>query len=800
VIFPPNIEEKIGFDQIRHLLSQMVLSELGQKYVDRIRYSSDRDLVERMLLQSKDFKELLQADQPFPADAYLDLSHLMPKFKLTGAWLTEEEFFNLMRMLRTVEAVFRYFEQRRDKYTELQKLFSGVAYNPKLMHLVSAKIDEEGRMRPNASPQLASISKEMGEKEREVRKRLNHIYKKAQDAGWTADSGITIRNDRLVIPVLAEHKRHLKGFVHDESATGQTYFIEPAEVFDLHNEIRELQLARKREIERILLELTDELRPHMPEVELYQQKLGLVDFIRAKAKLAIELKANMPLLQKEMVIKLYHACHPLLLLHHKKINKSVVPLNVELDVEQRILVISGPNAGGKSVCMKTIALLQYMLQCGLLIPAESHSVCALFQDMLVDIGDDQSIENDLSTYSSHLQHMKYFMEHASRNSLFFIDEFGTGTDPQFGGPIAESVLLQLNQKKAFGVVTTHYSNIKTFANNTPGLLNASMLFDNEQMQPLYLLETGKPGSSHAFEIAQRTGFPKHVLDYAKSRSGHKQLNVDDLLLDLQQDKIEINRLKTELIQKEQDMKKLMSEYEQKNSVLDTQRRQLIQKAKEDALQIVQNANARIEQTIREIKSSKAEPAATKELREQLKQETEQLKKEVVAEVPVIKKPTLHSKQEQKSIELGCTVRIIDSNNVGVVLEMKKDKATVGIGDLRSQIALNRLERISKAEANAAAKVNSSMVKGIDLTEKYQGFTQEINIIGERAEDALRLLRNFIDEAYLLGFKSIRIVHGKGDGILRKLVKDELKRNELVATAAEAHIELGGAGVTIAEIK
>jgi DNA mismatch repair protein MutS2 len=321
-----------------------------------------------------------------------------------------------------------------------------------------------------------------------------------------------------------------------------------------------------------------------------------------------------------------------------------------------------------------------------------------------------------------------------------------------------------------------------------------------RLQPLYLLETGKPGSSHAFEIAQRTGFPKHVLDYAKSRSGHKQLNVDDLLLDLQQDKIEINRLKTELIQKEQDMKKLMSEYEQKNSVLDTQRRQLIQKAKEDALQIVQNANARIEQTIREIKSSKAEPAATKELREQLKQETEQLKKEVVAEAPVIKKPILHSKQEQKSIEIGCTVRIIDSNNVGVVLEMKKDKATVGIGDLRSQIALNRLERISKAEVNAAAKVNSSMVKGIDLTEKYQGFTQEINIIGERAEDALRLLRNFIDEAYLLGFKSIRIVHGKGDGILRKLVKDELKRNELVATAAEAHIELGGAGVTIAEIK
>jgi DNA mismatch repair protein MutS2 len=799
VIFPAHIESKIGFDHIRELLSVYILSAPGQYYANRIRFSSDRDTIERMLMQTKDFKDLLQSDQPFPADAYPDLTPVLPKFRLTGAWLSEAECFTLMRFLRTTDAVFRYFEQRREKYAELQKLFAGINYNPKLMHILSSRIDEEGNMRPNASPQLASITKDISEKERDVRKRLNHIYKKAQDAGWTADSGITIRNDRLVIPVLAEHKRHLRGFVHDESATGQTCFIEPAEVFDLHNEIRELQLARKREVERILLEITDALRPHMPELELYQQKLGLVDFIRAKARLALELNAHMPLLKKEMVIKLYRATHPLLYLHHKKVNKPVIPLDVELDRQQRILVISGPNAGGKSVCMKTIALLQYMLQCGLLIPAESHSECALFQDMLVDIGDDQSIENDLSTYSSHLQHMKYFMEHAGRNTLFFIDEFGTGTDPQFGGPIAESVLLQLNQKQAFGVVTTHYSNIKTFANNTNGLLNASMLFDHEQMQPLYVLETGKPGSSHAFEIAQRTGFPKHVLDYARSRSGHKQLNVDDLLLDLQQDKIEINRLKEELNRKEVGMKKLITEYEQKNATLENQRKQLLQKAKEEALQIVQQANARIEQTIRDIKSAKAAPEVTKPLREQLKQEAEELKQDVQQSKPA-PPPVAKEKAERKAIEMGCTVRITDTGNTGVVLEIKKDKAVVGIGELRTTLPLSRLERISRSEEHQESKSQARSVSGVDFTEKYQGFTQELNIIGERGEDALRMLRNFIDEAYLLGFKSIRIVHGKGDGILRKLVKEELKRNELVMSSAEAHIELGGAGVTVAEIK
>ncbi len=798
MIFPERTEEKIGFAQVRLLLLQEVLSPLGENYIHKIRFSSDFETVERMLKQTKDFKDLLQFDQPFPTDHYIELRAPLAKMKLEGAWLTEEEFFSLLRVLNTMEAVYRYFEQRTENYGELQKLFTGTSFNSSLGKLISAKIDEEGNIRPNASAELASIIRQLGDKERDVRRRLNAIYKKAQDAGWVADSGITVRNDRLVIPVLAEHKKHLKGFVHDESATAQTFYIEPVEVFELHNEIREWQLAKKREIERILTQLTNEFRPHAPELELYQQKLAIVDFIRAKAKLAIKMEAQMPMLQKQPVIKLQKAYHPLLWLHHKKVNKPIVPLSVELDTEQRILVISGPNAGGKSVCLKTIALLQYMLQCGLLIPAQPHSVCGIFQDMLVNIGDDQSIENDLSTYSSHLQHMKFFMEHAGKKTLFFIDEFGTGTDPQFGGPIAESVLLQLVNKQAFGVVTTHYSNIKTFANNTKGMLNASMLFDSENMVPLYVLEIGKPGSSHAFEIAQRTGFPKHILDYARARSGHKQLNVDDLLLNLQQDRIEINRLKEENEKRNRELHQLLLEYNKKNEDIQQQKKILIQQAKEQALQLVKNANSLIEQTIREIKTTGADQAHTKQVREELKQFGEGLKKELAVETAkqLVKETRL--KTDDEKITVGCFVKIKDNNSIGQLIELNRNRAVVSIGELRTTIDLSRLQRTA-APTNEKNKPAYG-VTGLDMTEKYRGFTTELNIIGERGGDALRQLKLFIDEAYLLGFKNVRIVHGKGDGILRKLVSEELKRNELVVSFNEAHAETGGAGATVVEIK
>lgn len=797
--FPEHIEEKIGFDQVRSLLKQHTLSEGGAAYADKMRFSSDFDLVEKWLQQAHEFKELLEFDTAFPSDNYLNVSVYFSRMRLEGAFLLEEEFFSLLKMLRTVEAVFRYFEQRPEKYPELQNLFRGLSFNRQLTRSIESKISEEGLLRPNASRELADLYRSITEQEREVRKKLNTIYKKAQESGWTAESGITIRNERLVIPVLAEHKRHLKGFVHDESATSQTFYIEPAEVFEINNEIRQLQLALRKEKERILIALTTEIRPCLPELDMYQQKLGLVDFIRAKALLAIQLKASKPVLQKDPLIQWVQAYHPLLWLHHQRLNKPIIPLVAELHPEQRILVISGPNAGGKSVCMKTLALLQYMLQCGLLLSASPNSVCTLFREMFVDIGDDQSIENDLSTYSSHLQHMKYFMDFAGRRTLFFIDEFGTGTDPQFGGPIAEAVLLQLNQKQAFGVITTHYSNIKTFASNTRGIVNASMLFDHERMQPLYVLETGKPGSSHAFEIAQRNGFARHVLDYARARSGHKQLNVDDLLLELQQDRIEINRLKAELEKKETELQGLLNDYSRKHDELQSQRRQLLLKAKEEAMAIISQANSRIENTIREIKSSKAESQSTRQLREELKQETQQLQeelKQLKSKTPV-PKPAAKSKVPA-FIEVGSYVKLKDSQSSGQVMEIRKNKAIVSLGAVHSSIALERLEPIAPpAEEKSRSYAGSG---GMDMTEKYRGFSTELNVIGERGEDALRKLRAFIDDAYLLGFKSLRVVHGKGDGILRRLILDELKRHEMVSSFGEAHIELGGAGVTLVEIK
>ncbi|MFN6082636.1 MAG: endonuclease MutS2, partial [Bacteroidota bacterium] len=421
-------------------------------------------------------------------------------------------------------------------------------------------IDDKGELRPNASPDLSKISAQVSEKEKEARKRINRIFEHASEKNWLADSGITIRDGRLVLPVLAEHKRNISGFVHDESATGQTVFIEPTEIFEINNRIRELQIAYMRERERILIELTDKLRPHLPEMELYLQRIGIIDFVRAKAIFAVALNASMPLMHKQPYLNWVDAYHPLLKINHQKSGLPVVPLQITLSQTNRILVISGPNAGGKSVCLKTVGLLQYMLQCGLLIPVKEHSEAGLFQDIMADIGDEQSIENDLSTYSSHLLHMKQFTTFADNKTLFLIDEFGTGTDPQFGGPLAEAILQKLNQKQAWGVVTTHYSNLKNFASNTRGLQNACMLFNQEQMQPLYLLEIGKPGSSYAFELATKSGLHASVIDYAKQKVGDKQKRVDDLLIELEREKKHLYDLKQRFEKRDEEAKKLVEEY------------------------------------------------------------------------------------------------------------------------------------------------------------------------------------------------------------------------------------------------
>lgn len=624
--YPTHIEHKLEFDQIRQLLVQKCISETGVDYVSKMRFSNRFDLVEKMLYQTVEFKQILTEDQPFPADNYYNIQPFINKASVVGAFLAEDELHQIRLMMQTFSQICKYFEERNEKYPHSSTLFAGIIFNQQIIKLIERILDTEGGLKPNASPELAKISAKIQEREKEVRKRMSQIFEKAQAQGWLANSGITVRDGRLVLPILAEHKRQISGLVHDESATGQTVYLEPAEIFETNNIIRELQIQYKRERERILIEITDKIRPSLPDLEKYLQRMGIVDFVRAKALLALEIGADMPMLNKHAVVRFFDAFHPLLKLSHQRQGLAVVPLNLHLNRENRILVISGPNAGGKSVALKTIGLLQYMLQCGLLVPCKSHSEMTVFADVMVDIGDEQSIENDLSTYSSHLKHMKYFTEFADAKTLFLIDEFGTGTDPQFGGPLAEAILNRLNIKNAFGVVNTHYSNLKNFAGNAKGILNGRMLFDQGKLQPMYQLEVGQPGSSYAFEIAQKTGLNESIIAYARNKVGDKQKRLDELLIELEREKSHVQELKKRFEDKEIKTQQLMLTYEQLKTEIETNKKKLISQAKQEALAIISEANSRIENTIREIREKKADTETIRKVRSEIKKETENLKK------------------------------------------------------------------------------------------------------------------------------------------------------------------------------
>lgn len=793
--YPKHIEQKLEFDQIRQLLIEKCISEVGAEYVSKMRFANRFDVVEKMVSQTHEFKRILLEEPPFPAEHYYNIQPYLKKAAIEGTFLMEEELHHIRLLIQTFAAICKFFEERNEKYPQAAQLFAGIVYNQNIVKHIERILDLDGSLRPNASPELAKISAKIQEREKEVRKRMNQLFEKAQAQGWLANSGITLRDGRLVLPVLAEHKRQIPGLVHDESSTGQTVYLEPSEIFETNNVIRELQLQYKRERERILIEVTDKIRPALPELEKYQQRMGIVDFIRAKALLAIDLGAEMPKLSNHVVIDIADAYHPLLKLSHQRNGLSVIPLSLHLTKERRILVISGPNAGGKSVALKTIGLLQYMLQCGLLVPCKSHSEMGVFSDVLVDIGDEQSIENDLSTYSSHLKHMKYFTEFADAKTLFLIDEFGTGTDPQFGGPLAEAILNRLNQKQAFGVVNTHYSNLKNFAGQTKGLVNARMLFDQEKLQPLYKLEVGQPGSSYAFEIAQKTGLQDSIISYARNKVGDKQKRLDDLLIELEREKNHVNELKRRFEEKDSKTKQLMEEYDKLKTEIETNKKQLISKAKQEALAIISEANSRIENTIREIREKKADSDTIRKVRAEIKLETDGLKTDVQQALPKPKTQPIKTSADLPLI-VGATVRIEGQLVDGNVVELKKNKALVAFGDLQSWVEVSKLEVVKAQKVKAIKQV----VTSFDVNTRMQNFETELNLIGTRGEDALKKLQEYMDDAYLLGFKQVRIVHGKGYGILRKLVRDYLKNSKQVEFVTDEHIELGGDGVSIVTLK
>lgn len=792
MIYPKNASDKLGFEEIKTLVRDKCISDSGRELVDKIQPQVKFEQVEKFLRQAHEFKELIVNDAPLPVDHIYAIKPLAEKARIEGAFLLEEEFHRVLLSLRTVFAIIRYFNEREGQYAHLEMLFEHLPIEISIVRQIEKVIDDRGVMKDNASRLLLDLSQQIQKAEQEARKTLETVFKQAKNNGWTADGNLTIRDGRMCIPILAENKRKLKGLVHDESATGQTAFIEPEEVFHLNNKVRDLSFERRREVVRILTELTGELRPHVPLLLSYHGLLTKLDFVRAKALFAIDVEAVMPELSKDAEIRLVNARHPLLLLSERTADKyqPVVPLNMHINEKQRVVLVSGPNAGGKSVCMKTVGLLQLMMQSGLLIPADATSKMGIFKQLFADIGDDQSIESDLSTYSAHLSKMKHFSTFANARTLVLIDEFGTGTDPQFGGPIAEAVLESMHQKGIRGVITTHYSNLKLFANKTEGMENASMLFDNRQMQPLYILQVGKPGSSYAFEIAQKIGLPKEVLHLAKQKIGEQQQKVDTLLVDLERDKKEIFDTKYAISKREKELIQQQEEYNTLKSYIDENRKQLIREAKEEARQILKDANKLVENTIAEIKSVNADKEKTKELRRQLHQATDQHQVK-----PDVKKSLVQPQKTDELIEVGDWVRILDSGTEGEVIEVSKNKNLIlALGDIRTVVKINRVEKLRGKEKSKAAKRSNRI-----STASAADFSPEIDVRGMRTEEALQQIELVLDRAVMIGYPSLKILHGKGDGILRRFIRDYLKKYSHVSRFEDEHADRGGDGVTYAYI-
>lgn len=795
MLYPSNLEYKINFPKIKELLKDECTSSLGKEYVDRMNFSSDHNLVSKLLNQTEEFQKIIISGEIFPSSNFTNLTPYLEKAKLEGAFLDEEDFYEIKGALLTLKTCIAFFQNHTETYPVLGQLLGLlVELDLGLLKTIDAIIDEKGKMRSNASKDLQLIRSQIIYEEGRLRKVMDRIFKEARAKGLTPeDAAMTIRGGRLVIPVAAENKRKLRGFIHDESATGQTVFMEPEEALDINNEIRDLEYMERREIIKILTQLTDRLRPAIPALRKATNFLGLIDFIRAKAKFAQKTNSSKPELFKERTLAWTGARHPLLELALKSQGKKITPLDVNLGGHNRLLVISGPNAGGKSVTLKTVALLQYMLQTGLLIPVHPDSKSSLFDHFFIDIGDEQNLENDLSTYSSHLLNMKHFTQFANRKTILFIDEFGTGTEPQFGGAIAESILLSLNKLGAFGVITTHYGNLKLVANKNQGLVNGAMRYDVDRLEPLYQLEIGKPGSSFALEIASKIGISKEILDYAKANIGEERVRYDRLLTQLENEKNQYSILLADAKSKEKLLKTKVQEYNQLKETLELTKKSYIQEAKQEAKALLDQTNKKIESAIREIKEGNAEKEATKQIRKELEVFKEEIKPEkIIAKDPEI--IVIGGK-----IAEGDWVRLKDNGAIAEVLRLKNNEAEISIGELKSNVKTSRLEKISNTQVKKEVKA-ISVRSGYNSNEKMMDFSYNLDLRGKRGEEILPLIQTFIDEGHMLGVKDLRIVHGKGDGILRQITRNLLKHMNQVKKVEDEHADRGGAGVTLVTMK
>lgn len=851
MIYPQNFEQKIGFDIVRRQLSGNCLSSLGKEMVEQMAFTSKPEMIETLLKRVTEFRFLQQNDeQEFPLMYFFDVRPSVKRIRLKNTYMTEQEFFDLLRSLQTIEAIKQYLSKcgadEKLLYPTLHALTQDIQSFPALIQQIGNTLDRHGHVKDNASKVLSELRCELKRMEGSVSRIMQQVIRTAQQDGIVdKDVAPTLRDGRLVIPVQPGMKRKIDGIVHDESASGRTLFIEPTAVVEANNKIRELESEERQEVIRILTALTDEVRPHFDGIIQSYQLLADIDFIQAKARLAKTMSAIEPLLQAKPMIDWIDAVHPLLAQSLSRQDKKVVPLTITLSNEQRILLISGPNAGGKSVCLKTVGLLQYMLQCGMSIPLSEHSTTGVFQHLMIDIGDEQSIENDLSTYSSHLLNMKQMMRHANNRTLLLIDEFGSGTEPQIGGAIAEAVLKQFCKKRAYGVITTHYQNLKHFADAQRGVANAAMLYDRNQMQALFQLSIGQPGSSFAIEIARKTGLPEEVITDASNIVGSDYIQSDKYLQDIVRDKRYWENKRQAIHQHERDMQRTIERYESNVAEVDQQRRIILQQAKQQAEELLQEANRKIENTIREIREQQAEREETRRIREDLEhfkeevanvdtQDDNTLISKKVAQIQARKerkekrkkakgtpsidkmgsnatqstpnRPSIDAQTENK-IAPGDSVRIKGLASVGIVEQIEKNIATVILGEMHTKLPLERLEKTaakktatpSKMEQRRQDAIRVDRITRETIDNRRHNFHPDIDLRGMRADDALTAVKYYIDDAVLVGEPHVRILHGKGNGILRQLIREYLATRPEVKHFQDEHVQFGGAGITVVDL-
>ncbi|MBL7794821.1 MAG: endonuclease MutS2 [Saprospiraceae bacterium] len=791
---PRDLYEKLEFDKIIELIEKQCLGELGIEAVRRIKPHTDLAYIEKLLDEVSAYKLTIEKNDRFPISQYHDISEDIKPLEIEGYVLPEEAFKRINTILLLVREIFRFFNGgRQAAYASLYALIRPISFDESLIQAIEKVIDAEGNIKPDASPQLLKIKKEIGNKQRELDKQFRVIITEYRNKGWLTDNVESFRNGRRVLSVPSEHKRKIRGIIHDESTTGKTAFIEPEPIIDINNDIFDLETEERREIYRILKELSAAIRPYAHFIKLYQDILVTFDVIQAKARLAMQINGYKPVLADKPRLGIIRGFHPLLYLKNKNLGRATIPFNLTLLHDNRILVLSGPNAGGKSVTMKSVGLLQLMLQCGLLVSADPNSEMGIFQHLFADIGDQQSLEDDLSTYSSRLANAKVFLEKSDKRTLVLIDEFGSGTDPKIGGAIAEAILKELNNKGVFGVITTHYSNLKIFAFKNRGLVNGSMLFNKENLSPTYELKVGRPGSSYAFEIAEKTNLGQNVLQYARQRIGKNEKAVDELLIDLQREKQEVEDKLRFLTEQQKNLEKLISNYDQLHRDLEYRRKKFKLESKEQALQSSAQQNKELERMIREIREQMNLERA-KEVAAKVKEEKQQLVEEVVSLKEAIYHQPETSSTPAKPIKENDFVKLKTGGATGRVLSISKQKAMVQVGDMRMTIHLRDLQH-----ANSPLEVQSGRSIQTDI-DQAASFQPKLDIRGMRMEEALRIVEAFVDQALMTGTTNLRILHGKGDGVLRKAVRAKLREYQVDMAIRHPEPELGGDGITLVEIR